>query len=224
MPFRSFLGMNITPSSTAHWLQADDGELTTNANPRTWDIKWFAILAAPLLFGTIILPLVTGPVMRWLSQSYIKLRTFWRLGFVIFGIIYLVLYYTLITKTNTDGATVLAAVCDGPLELFAFYQLFKALRDKQRRTIWGLFWALASLLLCLDFAPVFFSYSIYSTRWSPAAYVLWGAFGWIALFVVLFFIYSREWAVNRRRTLSDRSSKTSGSRSVAESGDLRRAQ
>lgn len=202
--------MNITPSSTSSWLSADDGNTQINANPRTWDIKWFAILAGPLLFGTIILPLVTGPALRWISQSYIKLRAFWRLGFVLFGIIYLILYYTLLTTSDTYGATVLTALCDGPLEMVAFYQFLAALRQKQRRVTWGLFWVLSSLLLCLDFAPIFYS-DTYDTE-SYAAYVLWGAFGWIALFVIFLVIYSREWVASRRRSLSDRSSKWSGSR------------
>ena len=202
---QSFLGMNITPSSTANWLSADDGNTQTNANPRTWDIKWFAILAGPLLFGTIILPLVTGPTLRWISQSYVKLRAFWRLGFVLSGIIYLILYYTLITETDTYGAMVLTALCDGPLEILAFYKLLAALRQRERRVTWGLFWVLSSLLLCLDFSPIF-------SDAESAQYVLWGAFGWMVLFAIFLVIFSREWAESRRRLLSDRSSRWSGSR------------
>lgn len=210
--------MNITPSSTSKWLSADDGDTQTNANPRTWDIKWFAILAGPLLFGTIILPLVTGPALRWLFQSYIKLRAFWRLGFVLFGVIYLILYYTLITKTYNYGATVLTAICDGSLEIIAFYKYLAALRQKQRRVTWGLFWVLSSLLLCLDFAPIFFYENSVSGIY--AQYVLWGAFGWVALFAILLVIYSREWAANRRRSLSDRSSRWSGSRFLGDSREM----
>ena len=210
--------MNITPSSTANWLSADDGDTQTNANPRTWDIKWFAILAGPLLFGTIILPLVTGPALRWLSQSYIKLKAFWRLGFVLLGIIYLILYYTLINVTYNNetynyGAMVLTALCDGLLEIIAFYQLWAALRHKTRRVTWGLFWVLSSLLLCLDEAPIFSSGTTVSAY--NATYVLWGAFGWVALFVIFFVIYSGEWAANRRRSMSDRSSRSSVSRFLA---------
>ena len=208
--------MNITPSSTSNWLSADDGNTQTNANPRTWDIKWFAILAGPLLFGTIILPLITGPALRWLSQSYVKLKAFWRLGFVLVGVIYLILYYTLISETDTYGALVLTALCDGPLEIIAFYQLWAALRRKTRRVTWGLFWVLSSLLLCLDEAPIFYS-DTYGAE-SYADYVLWGAFGWVALFVIFLVIYSREWTASRRRSLSDRSSRSSGSRLLADIG------
>ncbi len=81
---------------------------------------------------------------------------------------------------------------------------------------------LSSLLLCLDEAPIFFS--VESDTESYAAfdaaldlgYVLWGAFGWIALFVIFLVINSKEWAANRRRSLSDRSSRRSGSRFLAD--------
>ena len=55
---------------------------------RYWNMKWFAYLAAPLLFVTIILPIMAGPIFRQLLQWYIRLRNFWRVGFVISWILY----------------------------------------------------------------------------------------------------------------------------------------
>lgn len=45
---------------------------------QVWDIRWFAILSAPLLFVTIILPLLIGPVLRSTIHSHVKLRPYWR--------------------------------------------------------------------------------------------------------------------------------------------------
>lgn len=45
---------------------------------QVWDIRWFAILSAPLLFVTIILPLFIGPVLRSVCHSYVKLWPYWR--------------------------------------------------------------------------------------------------------------------------------------------------
>ncbi|KAI4222184.1 MAG: hypothetical protein L6R36_006330, partial [Xanthoria steineri] len=45
--------------------------------PQVWDLRWFLILSAPLLFGTIILPLATGPIIRSICHSYVRLGIYW---------------------------------------------------------------------------------------------------------------------------------------------------
>ncbi|KAM0796937.1 hypothetical protein BDR22DRAFT_824663 [Usnea florida] len=110
----SFLGMNVTPGSVPHWLNVSfydnynnsngssdsaisnnatttiNGSTQGNSTPQLWDLRWFALLSGPLLFGTIILPLITGPTIRYLCQSYVKLRVYWRLAFVLLATVSLV--------------------------------------------------------------------------------------------------------------------------------------
>ena len=46
-------------------------------NPQLWNMSAFGILSGPLLFATIILPVIVGPLTRWLLQtSTILLKLF----------------------------------------------------------------------------------------------------------------------------------------------------
>ncbi|KAG8534063.1 uncharacterized protein KY384_000906 [Bacidia gigantensis] len=106
--------MNVTETSVKNWLDTksynsnDESEKIDSTksvitlsddqssfSPQVWDLRWFAILSAPLLFGTIILPLITGPVLRYVWTSYIRLRSYWRLSLVLLAIIWPALYYGL---------------------------------------------------------------------------------------------------------------------------------
>ena len=107
---QSFLGMNIasfstvftpSPSSTPNppSLSSMSSTLPTPANhsadptatnigpagpnPQVWDLRWFGILSGPLLFVTIILPLIIGPTIRCLLKSYIRSRRTWNTFLII---------------------------------------------------------------------------------------------------------------------------------------------
>ena len=192
--------MNIDRDPTKAWLRPDISE--DDPNPRTWDIRWFWIIAAPLLFATITLLLVTDPLVRWGAQSYIELKSFWRLGFCIFGFSYLVVYYLLyyfLVPPFDSWIIPFRAFCDAPLEMFALYQAFVAFQEKQRRLLWCLFWLFASVLLVLDFAPILgYIYSVSRSAYLSPDYVLWGGFGWFGLLLILLFIYIREAAAGTK--------------------------
>lgn len=40
----------------------------SSSNPIAWEIKYFWILAIPLIFATIVLPLVASPCVRWIMN------------------------------------------------------------------------------------------------------------------------------------------------------------
>lgn len=117
--------MNITEGSADNWLHVrsnnnkiNSGSNSTTSsnndqgspNPQVWDLRWFALLSGPLLFGTIILPLITGPAIRYLCQSYVTLRVYWRLGFVFLAVTNPVLFSALSYSANGDYKGVRACV------------------------------------------------------------------------------------------------------------------
>ncbi len=137
--------MNITEGSADNWLHVRSNNNKTNSgsnsttssnndqgslNPQVWDLRWFALLSGPLLFGTIILPLITGPSIRYLCQSYVTLRVYWRLGFVFLAVTYLILFYS-VEFSAVDFILVL--MCNSALTCFVCYQVFIAWRFKKRR-------------------------------------------------------------------------------------------
>lgn len=76
---QSFFGMNISTSSNSVSNITFTGNLTaspattfqgtqTSNNPIAWKIKYFWIVAIPLIFVTIVLPLVASPCARWILR------------------------------------------------------------------------------------------------------------------------------------------------------------
>ena len=153
---KSFLGMNVTEGSVKHWLNvasydennsngssgsAGSNNATTNANetdqdhlnPQLWDLRWFALLSGPLLFGTIIIPLITGPTIQYLCQSYVTLRVYWRLGVVLLAIAYLITVLVLKFNSTSDGllaGTGLQIFCNLILWCLVSYQSWSTWREQ----------------------------------------------------------------------------------------------
>ncbi len=177
--------MNISEGSVHQWLKVtsyNDNNTNTNnnvsrssnsttsnndnnnqgsPNPQVWDLRWFALLSGPLLFGTIMLPLITGPAIRYLCQSYVTLRVYWRLGFVFLAIAYLGLFFGLAVSVPT-GALSLDMICSVTLTLYALYQGYNAWRFEGRRLIWIFYLLLVLLVWLLEtqvirFGPTFHS-------------------------------------------------------------------
>lgn len=95
--------MNVTEPPVKRWLSPDVASNGQNApTQRLWDMRWLAILSAPLLLGTILLPLLASPIVRWTFRRYVKLGVFWRLIFVLIGLAYPALYYALV-YSNADS-------------------------------------------------------------------------------------------------------------------------
>ena len=76
---QSFFGMNISTSSNSVSNITFTGNSTASPsiniqgiqssnNPMAWEIKYFWIVAMPLIFATIVLPLVASPCARWVMR------------------------------------------------------------------------------------------------------------------------------------------------------------
>lgn len=187
----SFLATNST-LATLSLANSSLGNLTktiideTSPNPRLWDLRWFFYLSVPLLCVTIILPLITGPILRGLFQSLSKLWKFWRLSFVLSGFVYLICYYSLVfteSVAQSLASWLLTGICDGPLAIFTLYQGYRAFYLKESKTRWTFCWVFAVTLVCmvLDFGPNI-----------PGPLLLYGAFGWFFILLVRLVQYSRS--------------------------------
>lgn len=150
---QSFLGMNITEFSTPFSMNynmtnpntptatssnstnsssASTSSSQGSPNPQLWNMTAFGILSGPLLFVTIILPVIMGPMTRWLFQSYIKLKRFWRLVYVLVGVASIVSYYI-------ERNVYLPYVFDVPLVFIAVNRLVEAFLRKWRKRYWIFF-------------------------------------------------------------------------------------
>ena len=45
----------------------------SSPGPKLWDIKMFAYLAVPLLIGTVMMPLISGKLLRFVVKTYTRL-------------------------------------------------------------------------------------------------------------------------------------------------------
>ena len=195
--------MNITEGSANNWLHVRSNNNETNSSSNTtsnnniqgnltaqvWDLRWFALLSGPLLFGTIILPLITGPAIQYLCHSYVTLRVYWRLGFVFLAVAYLVLFYSLAYSGAYSGndeygfvAFTLEMICDSTFSIFVCYQVFIAWRFKKRRWVWNCCLVLVLLVWLLDLGVIYTGHVSIS----------FGVFGWIIILLALLIIYRRE--------------------------------
>lgn len=99
---KSFLGMNITDHSPSHYWRNETSAalpgknskiyarnaylgnytanliVTNNPNTRTWSLNSFWVSAFPLALGTIVIPLVAGPLFRWMMQFARRHKVWWR--------------------------------------------------------------------------------------------------------------------------------------------------
>ncbi|KAA6408190.1 MAG: hypothetical protein FRX48_07932 [Lasallia pustulata] len=92
----SYFGMNISTSnnsvsnitfngnSTASPSIRFQGTQSSN-NPVAWEIKYFWIVAIPLIFATIILPLIASPCARWMMKAMDRSHEIYMIAFSILG-------------------------------------------------------------------------------------------------------------------------------------------
>ena len=211
--------MNVTPGSVPHWLNVSfydndnnrngssdsaisnnttttiNGTTQGNSTPQLWDLRWFALLSGPLLFGTIILPLITGPTIRYLCQSYVKLRVYWRLGFVLLATVSLVssLIFNLNDHYQSRAGNLIWPVSDIYLSIMISYQSISAWRLRKGRRTWYLRVSLVVSCLCFVINLVI---TFYGDLPIPLGFAVWVAF------IVLRMILSRREGVSRNSTAS----------------------
>ena len=119
----------------------------SSPNPQLWNISAFGQLSGPLLLVTIIIPIIVGPTIRWLLQTYIRLRRFWRLVYVTLGLAVICLYYTPVPSL------VSWLLCDVPLCFIAGLGFNARIRSKERLRYLA-FLAFIMALSAVDFFTV----------------------------------------------------------------------
>ena len=130
-------------STTASDLGAAlDTALSDQSNIHLWTFKQFWWIAIAVTGGTLILPLVAGPIFRSLAQFSKKQRELWRL--LVF-LIALLAIFPLALVTGAVGSLVLQI----PMVLLACFQLYRTWTTRARAKRWMFF---ASLVVaCLTF-------------------------------------------------------------------------
>lgn len=152
--FSTFSWLNITSynhlsSSNSSSSNKSNNTVTTNEDSPTallWDIRWFAILSAPLLFGTIILPLVIGPVLRSICHSYIRARPYWRVALSSLGLCIWVYSYVGILPFSG----IMAIMLDGCLLGLVIRTALLAGRPLRHPYLWTLWTLLVTGLFVFD--------------------------------------------------------------------------
>ena len=171
--------MNVTEGSVKYWLSITsyssdnnnnvNNSISNNSSSATsdinqdsptsqlWDLRWFALLSGPLLFGTIILPLITGPTIRYMCQAYVRLRVFSRFGFLLLatldGLFTLILGVSGFRLILMKMIWVKLALEVTFLAIFIYRRLY-AWQVERRQVIW-LHRASLALLLSLIVTDVF---------------------------------------------------------------------
>jgi hypothetical protein len=56
-----------------------NSQIVDTGNNQAWSLALFFEVAVPLMFGTILVPLVIGSVIRWLLKAAARGQTWWRL-------------------------------------------------------------------------------------------------------------------------------------------------
>lgn len=193
--------MNISRESASTWLsstahnQSSNSSISTDGSksgviseddpsPQVWDLRWFAILSAPLLFGTIILPLATGPVIRSICHSYVRLRIYW-------VVVLRVVMVSLVVFGYGMDVLILTSLSDLLLIAVAFSMIWNARRHpwpRYVRIMWG------SLLLALSIIHL----PADNLLIHPAASNLPGFLGWVLNFAGMAYDYFRR-SVRKRK-------------------------
>ena len=213
--------MNVAPGSVPHWLNISyydnynnnssngssdstisnnattniNGSTQGNSTPQLWDLRWFALLSGPLLFGTIILPLITGPTIRYLCQSYVKLRVYWRLGFVLLATVSLItcLVLNLINPEGVGYWIFVVAYITTPTVVI--YQTISAWSLRKSRRIWFFRLSLVVSWLCF-----LINWGVdFTTSEVP---IPLGLTAWVA-FIVVRMIFSRRERVAKHSIASE---------------------
>ena len=153
-------------------------------------MRWFAYLAAPLLFVTIILPIVAGPIFRQLLQWYIRFRNFWRFGFVISWIFYTITIYILASRASIDysanlvGFSMLLAY-DTSILVMALARVYFAFMAAQSQR-GSIYHVVLNLLFAVGAAGTIMLDFLIHVR------VIMGTFAWIAMPLIMYYEYRHD--------------------------------
>ena len=103
--------------------------------PRLWDMKMLGYLAAPLLFGTIVMPLISGSLLRFVVKTHTRLRPWYHLALAVLWLLGWIYY-----DASQHFVTGISRICfDPPVVAVVIHQTYRAFRKKVRRTFYSLF-------------------------------------------------------------------------------------
>lgn len=187
---------NSTQSNSTHSNSTQSNSSADDATQRLWDLRWFAILSVPLLFATIILPLIAGPLVRWLLQTYLRFRKFWRFALPVTVVVYIICYYVL---SEGEGGVVIGlvlfSICDVSVILIGGVRALRTRGTKGKRVRWWMFVTFSIGCLAAD------AVRVYNDVFRPDPFLL-GFVAWGVLFSLFLYSYWEEWVAMRPRTSS----------------------
>lgn len=148
LPLTSPTNSTVAPSSTA-------SATSVSSNQHFWDVSLYLEIALPLAVTTIILPLITGSIIRvWVRTAY-HYRLYWRILLAVGALAYLGFVYGFLYWFSDDCGsdcplfwyydrsyatfvlyTVLVPGVQGSIAIWALY---RAVRLRRRRRLWAFF-------------------------------------------------------------------------------------
>ena len=134
---------NLTLSHSSN-ATSNTSSSASSPDPRLWDMKDFGYLAGPLLFGTIIMPLISGTLLRFVVKTYTNLVPWWRLASAVLWLLCLIGVYTFDINLVVD---VFRTFFDASMVGVVMYETYRAFRKKKHRILLSVF--LAGILVCL---------------------------------------------------------------------------
>lgn len=142
------------PSSNSSSIKSNITEFSSEdgRTAQVWNIRWFAILSASLLFVTIILPLVIGPVQRNICHFYIKLRQNSRA--VLSNLVLCLLIYSYVGIS--PYSRIMASLCDGCLLGLVIRRTWLSGRPSRYTYLWTFWTFFVISLFVLDVIDLFF--------------------------------------------------------------------
>ncbi|CAG8904442.1 unnamed protein product [Penicillium egyptiacum] len=191
----SFLGMNLNQFTRPQpsWRNAtridptnpenitiSHSKIVNSGANQAWSLQTFFVTAVPLMFGTILAPLVIGRVIRVFLRALGRGRTWWRLLLAFFVIVYCTVAAILCSEYHSAEAWMLL-----PLFFFnIFHWSFFVMRDRKDRLCliyWlvTIAWVLMIVyyvvnVVALGVMGPFYSISLFVVWWlRPDFYYIW---------------------------------------------------
>ena len=137
---------NLTSSRSAN-VTYNTTPSASSPGPKLWNMEMFGYLAGSLLFGTIIVPLIAGTLLRFVVKTYTHLVRWWHLTYGILWLVFLVCLYTF----HNPVANILRIILDATLVAAVLYQTIFAYLKRKRRISWSMFLGAMLMALVLDY-------------------------------------------------------------------------
>ncbi|KZF20262.1 hypothetical protein L228DRAFT_262935, partial [Xylona heveae TC161] len=119
----SFLGMNVWTERPKKGQKADG---------KIWSLNTFFIVSLPLAFGSIVVPLILGAIIRYIVQYILKHRAYWRIICAFLLFVYALTCYILVPillppiPGSTFVGALLMIITDILLIFFAIWKVYWA--------------------------------------------------------------------------------------------------